>query len=410
MKIWVKLLIGSALGCALGFLLPGENEGVMELLGWFEQFALRLGRYSAVPLLFFALIVAIYQLQMDKAFWPLAGKCALVILGAAALVIALGIGVTLLFPPARIPIQIAEQVETSSLDLGATVLRIFPDNMFAVLPGDGTFILPLCVLAFFLGMGLSFDRNYAKPLISLTDSLSRIFYHIAAFFTEIIALAVIVLSAYWAVRYHAAIQTGVFRDLMLLLGILCAALVFGVFPLILYLLHPRANPWAVLYGSLGPALAALFSGDLNFTLPLIIRHSKENLGVRRRANSVITALFTVFGRAGSAMVAAVSFIVIIKSYSSLGISLGDVAAIGLRAFFLSFLLAAYPGTGAFTALAALGMGYGRGFDSGYLNLKPIAFYMVAAGTFIDVMICSFASFAIARTNGLQEDKDMRYFI
>jgi Na+/H+-dicarboxylate symporter len=410
MKIWVKLLIGSALGCALGFLLPGENEGVMGILGWLEQFALRLGRYSAVPLLFFALIVAVYQLRMDKAFWPIVGKCVLVMLGAAALVIASGIGVTILFPPARIPIQIAEQVETVSLDLGAAMLRVFPDNMFAALLGDGTFILPLCVLAFFLGMGLSFDRNYAKSLISLTDSLSRIFYHIAAFFTEIIALAMIVLSAYWAARYHAAIQTGVFRDLLFLLGILSAALVFVVFPLLLYLLRPKANPWTALYGSLGPALAAFFSGDLNFTLPLVIRHSKENLGVRRRANSVITALFAVFGRAGSAMIAAVSFIVIIKSYSSLGISLGDVTAIGLRAFLLSFLLAAYPGTGAFTALAALGMGYGRGFDSGYLNLKPIAFYLVAAGAFIDVMICSFASYAIARISGLQEDKDARYFI
>jgi Na+/H+-dicarboxylate symporter len=410
MKIWLKLLIASGLGLALGFLLPSDNEGVLKILGWLEQFALHLGRYSAMPLLFFGLVVAIYELRLDKDFWPLAVKCILTLVCVSAVVVFLGIGATLLFPPARIPIQIAEQVDLISLNLGAVILRVFPDNMFAALLGDGTFILPLCAMAFFIGLGLSFDRNNAKQLIALTESLSRAFYHIAAFFTEIIALTVITLSAYWAARYHAVMDSAVFRDLLLLLGILAAALVFIIFPLILYIIHPKANPWSVIYGLLAPALAAFFSGDLNFTLPLIIRHVKENLGVRRRANAVTVSFFAVFGRAGSAMVAAVSFIVIIKSYSSLGISLNDVAAIGLRAFFISFLLAAYPGTGAFAALAALGSGFGRGFDSGYLNLKPIAFYLVSVGTFIDVMICSFASYAIAKTGAMQEDKNARYFI
>jgi Na+/H+-dicarboxylate symporter len=410
MRIWVKLLVASVLGVTLGFLLPYENQSVLGVLGWFEQFALHFGRYSAIPLLFFALVTAVYKLRMDKAFWPLVVKSFLVMIGSAIFVILSGIVITILFPPARIPIQIEEQVETLMPDLAGTVLKIFPDNMFSVLLTNGMFIFPLCVFAFFIGMGLSFDRNYSKPIINLVDSLSRIFYHIAAFFTEIIAFAIIALSAYWSIRYHALLNTGVFRDMMLLLGILSAVLVFVIFPLLLYLLKPRSNPWVQLYGSLGPAFGAFFSGDINFTIPLLIRHVKENLGVRRSANSVIVSLFAVFGRAGSAMVAAVSFIVIIKSYSVLGIPLGDAAAIGVRAFLISFLLSPYPGSGAFTALALLGMEYGHGFEAGYLILKPLAFYLVSIGTFIDVMIFSFASYALGKMSGLQEDKDTRHFI
>jgi Na+/H+-dicarboxylate symporter len=220
----------------------------------------------------------------------------------------------------------------------------------------------------------------------------------------------IVLSAYWAIRFQSILKADVFRDLIILLGISSAVLGFGILPLFLYLIKPKANPWVILYGSLSQAFAGFFSGDFNFTLPVIFRHVKENLGIRRRSNAVTVSLFAVFGRAGSAMVAAAAFIVIINSYSSLGITMRDIFIIAGRALFISFLLAGHPGGGAYIALAVLCLGYGRGFEAGYLILKPLAFYLVAVGTFLDVMINSVASFAIARTSGFQEDRELSHFI
>jgi Na+/H+-dicarboxylate symporter len=372
--------------------------------------AIHIGRYTTVPILIFSLTIAIYELRQDGQFWPLIFRSVLLILGSAVFVIAAGILVTMLFPPGRIPIQVDEQVELISLDLYQGALELFPPNMFSALFADGIQLLPLCVFAFFLGMGLSYDRNYTKPVISLIDSLSRIFYHIASFFSEILGLIIIALAAYWAIRFHGALQAEVFRDLILLLGIFSVVLGFGILPLFLYFIKPKVNPWAALYGSLGPALGAFFSGDINFSIPVIFRHIKENLGVRRRSNAVTVALFAAFGRAGSAMVAAASFIVIIKSYSSLGITLADVASIGLRSALISFLLARHPGDAAYTALAALCLDYGRGYEAGYLILKPLAFYLIACGTFLDVMINCFAGFALARTGNFQEDRKPRLFI
>ncbi|MDR2552223.1 MAG: cation:dicarboxylase symporter family transporter [Treponema sp.] len=410
MKIWVKFLIGSLLGTVLGFLLPYENQDVLSSMAWLEQIALQIGRYTAVPLLFFSLVVAIYELRQDREFWPHMGRTFLVMVTGTVFIVASGIVATLLFPPARIPILIEEQFETASLNVRAMLLDLFPSNLFTALLGDGLYLLPAWLLAFFLAMGLGLDRNYSKPVLSLADSLSRVFYHIAAFFSEILALVIIALAAYWAVRYHAALRADVFRDLILLLGIFGLVLTFVIFPLLLFIFKPGTNPWVILYGSLGTALAALFSGDVNFTLPVMFRHIRENLGVRRRSNAVTVSLFSIFGRAGSAMAAAVAFIVIIKSYSSLGISIADVLFIGTRAFLISFLLAGHPGNGAYTALALLCMDYGKGFESGYLILKPMAFYLAAAGAFLDVMFCSFAAYAVGRWGGFQENKDMRHFI
>jgi Na+/H+-dicarboxylate symporter len=125
---------------------------------------------------------------------------------------------------------------------------------------------------------------------------------------------------------------------------------------------------------------------------------------------VTLSLFTIFGRAGSAMTAAAAFIVIIKSYSSLGITTADIFAIGGHAFLISFLLARSPGSGAYTALAALCLAYGRGYEAGYLILKPLAFYLISIGTFLDVVIATFASHGIARLNKFQEDKRPEHFV
>jgi len=415
MKVWVKLLIGSILGMIIGFLLPSENTAVFSALQWLEKLALGVGRYAVVPVLVFSLTVAIYELRMDEQFWSMVFKNILLIVTVSFIVIFLGIAVTTVFYPekeGRIPIETFEQVETLDIDVAANALNIFPSNMLRVLSGPGIYLFPVCIFAFFLAMGLNYDRNYSKPVISLIDSLSRIFYHVASFFSEILGFILIVLAAFWAVRFNGIVQAKVYKDLVIMLAVFSIVLCFGIMPLFLYFLKPKVNPWLVLYGFLGPAIAAFFSGDINFTIPTLLRHSKENFGIRRRSSSLSISLFTTFCRCGSAMVAAAAFIVIIKSYSGLRINLFLLFDIGLRAFLISFILARHSGNGAYIALAALCLGYGGVVlpSAGYLILKPLAFYLAAIGAFIDTMLNAFGTYVLARNNGFIEEKNLVHFI
>jgi Na+/H+-dicarboxylate symporter len=403
MKVWVKLLIGSILGITLGLLAP-ENPRLMEGLVWLEQFVLRIGRYAVIPMLVFVLTIGIYELRQDRQFWPLALKNCLMIAGISVFVISLGVLVTFMFPPSRIPILAEEHLETIRLDIAGGITELFPYNMFSVLAGDGVYLFPVCVFAFFFGLGLSYDRNYSKPVVALVDSLSHVFYNIALFFIELLGFIMIVLSCYWLLRFQEVLRTDIFLDLILLLGIFAVVLCFGILPLLLYFIRPKTNPWAVLYGSLGPAIAGFFSGDINFSLPVLLSHTRENLGVQGKSSAVSLALLNTFCRAGSAMVATVAFIVIFKSYSSLGITPAEILSISIRALAISFLLARHPGDGAYTALAVLCLGYGRGFEAGYLILKPLAFYLIAIGAFIDVMLASFVTYAAARVSGFVDEK------
>lgn len=404
MKVWVKLLIGSLLGALLGWFLPSDNQTVMTVLTRLEEIGIGIGRYTVAPILIFSLTIAVYELRQDGLFWRLVLQTFLVIVLSTLFVILVGITVIYLAPTIRIPILTGAQVAVASLDPLENITDLFPSNMFSVLAGDGAYFFPICIFAFFLGMGLSYDRSFSKPVITLIDSLSHIFYYIGTFFTEILGLVMIVLSAYWAIRYHAVLQEDIFWSIILLVGILSGILGFIILPVFFYFFGGKKNPWAVLHGSLGPALAGFFSGDINFAIPITMHHLKENLGVRRRASAVTIPLFTTFCRAGSAMVAVIALVVVIQSYSSLKLNLPDLFLIGFKGCIISFFLARHPGDGAYTALAVLCLNYGKGFEAGYLILKPLAFYLIAVGAFLDIMIASFAVYSLAKKNGFQEDK------
>ncbi|MCL2277200.1 MAG: cation:dicarboxylase symporter family transporter [Treponema sp.] len=410
MKVWIKILIGAALGLTIGFLLP-DNENILAALQWFEKFAIGVGRYAVIPVIVFALTISVYELRMDNQFWPMVLKNFIFIIGSAVFVIFSGILVTNFISPERIPIETVEQSEVITLSIANNVMELFPSNMFSIFALDGVYLFPFCIFAFFLGIGLNYDRNYSKPVIALIDSFSRIFYHVASFFSEIIGFILIFLAAFWAVRFRNLFQAEVYKDMIILLGAFSLALCFIILPLSLYFLRPKVNPWRVLYGFIGPAIVALLSGDINFSIPVISRHSKENFGVRRRSSALSLSLFATFCRCGSAMVAAVAFIVIIKSYSYLRISTGDLLTIGFYAFLISFALARHPGDGAYIALAALCLYYGGGeYKAAYLIMKPIVFYLIAVGAFIDVMLCSFGSYVLAHANGFIDEKKKKKFI
>jgi Na+/H+-dicarboxylate symporter len=411
MKVWLKLLMGSILGVLLGGLLPADNHELSDALVWLAELAIRIGRYAVAPIILFSLIMAVYELRQNGGFWPLMFRSILVLVGTSVFIIGTGLFVISFFPSIRIPISTGEQFLPISLDLRENINLLFPSNMFSALVTDGTYLLPVCIFAFFLGMGLSFDRSFSKQIIGLVDSLSRIFYYIGIFFSEVLGLIIIVLSAYWAVQYNEVIKDSRFLNIIALTGILSLVVGFILLPLFLYLLGGKKFSLVAVYSSLAPAMSAFFSGDTNFTLPVLIQHAKENLGVRRRVIAVSTPLFSAFGRGGSAMIAAVAFVIIIKSYSSLEISRAVMISIGVKALFISLVLARYPGSGAYIALIALCQNFGNDVTaSGYLILKPLAFYLIALGTFLDTMLAFFGTYAIGKMSGLQEERDPKNFI
>ena len=408
MKIWIKILIGSILGVALGILLPG-TEVAMELFSYISHLFIRIGRYVVFPLVFFALIAGTYELKREKKIFRVYGRTVLYLLLATALLIVVGMVTVLLFSPDRIPIIVEQEAAFQLPGLKETLLGLFPENLFQALVGSGSILLPVVFFAFLLGVNLTFDLRITTPVVQLTDSLNRIFYHINSLLCELFGLAMIAISAYFIMTVKQY-ELALFKQILIIIGIDTALVVFAIYPLLLYLLGGRQNPYKWLYAVLAPVLTAFFSGDNYLSLTMLAKHGKENLGVPRRVGSAVYPLLVIFGRSGTAMVAGATFLLVLKSYSSLEITFVQVLWTLLFTLLISLTLGTVPGLGAYVALSTLCALYGGGLQEGYLILRPVAPLLISFGVLLDVLSSAFISLLVARHEQIGENVDAYDFV
>jgi len=309
----------------------------------------------------------------------------------------------------RIPISVEKLSTVAVLDIASLIKQVFPYSIYQSF-SEGFFLLPVFVFAVILGISCNHNDSVSRPLITLADSFSKVCYTIMAFFMELFSIGIIAISIFWTVQFRSIIAQGIFTPLILtLLGdLIFVSLV--VYPLILYFVCHDPRPYRVLYASLASLFTAFFSGNTNVTLPVLLRHSKDSLGEQRRITAFTMPLFSIFARGGSALVTVVSFIVIWRSYSSLPISFTDLVWFSAVSFALSFALGNMPTEGTFFALTVLCTMYSRGFETGYLLLRPAALILGSFAAAFDAVTTIFGSYFIAIKTKQIRHKELSNFI
>jgi aerobic C4-dicarboxylate transport protein len=406
MKIWIKLLIGSLIGLAAGFFIPVQAQGLFDSI---SSLLVGIGRYALFPFIFFSLGIGTSELRQEKRLLRVYFSVFKYMVLAAGLLIIIGTLSVLVFPPERIPILIEADRAFTPVSAIEGLKAVFPRNLFAVFFGSGDFLLPIVVLAFLLGLNMDFDRQLTRPVVQLFDSLSRIFYHLNSLVVELFAIALIAIAAA-RVSHLSHAELGMYKQIIIIVAVDVVIVAFGVFPVALYLMGIRENPYRWLYASIGPAIAGLFTGDQYVSLGILSKHGKESLGVPRMVGSAVYPLYAILGRAGTAMVATVSFILILRSYSSLEITFLQTLWVMFFSFIVSFILGAMPGNGAFYAVFMLCSLYAKGLQEGYLILRTIAPLLVSFGVFIDILSSAFVSVLIAREENVWTEVEAENFI
>ena len=409
MKIWLKLLIGSALGIILGFILPANSTDTQELFKTMAEIIIKIGRYLLYPLVFFSLTVGIFTLRESN-------KGLRVFLRTIAYMLIFSLGLTiigtlsvLMLSSFRIPIIIERGQALPVLKLADYFRNVFSSNLFAIFADNGNFLLPVVFLALILGINMSWDKQLTRPVVQLFDSFSQIFYRINDLLAEIMGIGMIALSTWLVIQMRMVPSLELFRQLIIVLLIDVVIIVGGVFPLLIYFLVPgRRNPYKWIYAALAAGLSAFFSGDNYFSQSFLIKTGRENMGVPRRVGAFTYPMFALFGKAGTSMVTGISFIVILKSYSSLGIA-ADVPWVILIAFLLSFLTGNYPALGFLASIAFMCNLYGQDLQEGYLVLSPIIPLLSSFSVFLDVMTSAIGSLLIAEHEHMRKDPEIHNF-
>ena len=379
MKLWIKYLIGALFGAAFAFILPLGNEQVAAAVSFVTEIIVRFGRYMVVPVVFFTAVIAFNRLRDTKMLFKTGIWTGGVIVASSLILTVTGLLSILIVKLPRIPITVETVSESASLGVGDLIKSLLPYSAFETL-NNGSFILAAFFFAMLVGTASTADPVLFKPVTQLADSLSKLMYNISVIFTEFLSVGMVAVLCSWTIQFRGVLTSGVFAPLILMLLVDFIFIAGVVYPLIIRYLCHDPHPYRILYASVCSVVTAFFSGDTNLVLQLNMRHGKESLGVRRRINGVVHPLFSIFARGGSALVTAISFIVIWRSYSSLSIPFTDILWITAVSFGISFLLGGFPAGGAFVSISVLCMLYSRGFENGFLLLKPAA-----------PIICSFAA-------------------
>ena len=409
MKVWIKFLIGSILGAICALVLPVENVAFSGFLSVVTEIVIRFGRYMVIPVMFFTVVIAFNRLRDTKLLLKTGAWIGIVIVASSLILTVIGLISILVARIPRIPITVEKIPEIASLHIDNLLRALFPFSAFESI-NNGTFLLSAYLFAMLIGTASTADPVLFRPVTQLADSLSKLMYNITVIFTEVFSIGMIAILCSWTIQFKDIILSGVYTPLIIVLLIDFVFVAGVVYPLILRYLCHDPHPYKVLYASICSLITAFFSGDSNLVLPLNIRHGKESLGIRRRINGVSQPLFSIFARGGSALVTTVSFIVIWRSYSSLNIPFLDILWITVVSFGISFLLGGFPGGGAFISLTVLCTLYSKGFETGFLLLKPAAPILCSFAAAFDVLTAMFGSYIVAVKTKLIEHHNIKHFI
>lgn len=389
MRIWLRLLLGVGIGVLLGLYLPDRAGDTGALFSGLSAVVVNVGRFFLFPLVFFSAISAVDELRDQSKLLAVVLSTLLLVAATTLGSVIVSMAMILIFAPERIPPILQEGRPEQIESVGTIVGDIFPRNLFSIFAGDGAALLPLVVLAVILGAVLAYDRHLTDPVAAVVDSASRIFYRLSSLVVEFIGIGLIAVAAALFFQLRRTVELAIYSQLLLVLAVSIALIILVVYPLVLYLYRRRSRPIHWLSTMVAPALQAAASGDVYFAYPTLVHVTSKEREIERPRGATILPVATLFGRAGSAAVAAATFVVVIRSYTALEIGVGEVLWILLFAGLFSVALSRFPAAGVTVLLGTLATRYGQGMEEAYLIVFPVLPLLLRLGALLDTVTAGF---------------------
>ncbi len=350
MKLWVKILIGVALGLVVGWII-GPKAAYLKPIG---TIFLSLINMLVVLLVFASMTVGITSIHDPKKLTRIGLKTLGIYLVTTVIAIWIGLALAYIIKPG-LGAELGRVTDPSlvavkGMSLKDLFLGIIPSNPIAAFT-DNTKILQVIVFAIFLGIALNLCGEKGRPLLRTLESLAEAMYRLTSIVMEAAPYGVFGIMAWVAGTFG-------WKTLLSLLSFLltnyaaCAIQVFVIDVGILWLLT-RVNPWHFFKG-MGDAIAfAVSTNSSTATVPITLHCVQENLGVSKNISSFVIPLGSTINMNGTAIFQGIAAVFVAQAY---GIPLGweSLVTITVTAILSAIGAAGIPGTGFVMLVVVLG--------------------------------------------------------
>ena len=411
MKLWQKISISTAIGLVVGAILPSNGGDTLGFLKILSDILISLGTYVLVPLVFVQVITSSYELRQDRTGNRFLLRTLFFVVGSALALSLLGGLCVVIFSPERIPIGIEEATIPEMPSLSKLLQVVFSGNSLQALSNPSGLLVAVFVFALIVGLASYSQKTVARPLIDFSESASKVLYHINRTIVEILLYCSVVLAATRLLTIRETQNLDLYLQITLLIGILCLLIVFVAYPLIIYLFDRRHKPFLWIRQLVPSMITGFLTGSSLLPLGFLMRSGNEELGLQRRVWQWYYPLATIVGRAGTALVSTVAFLLILHSHSRAEITLQQFAGVVFSSTFISFILGSVPGTGVLVSLSMMSSWYGSGIEKGFLILEPAAPILASFSVFLDLATQSFIAYMLdlmSSKDSVEEKKPSKF--
>lgn len=338
MALWQQILIGLALGIAVGMVFK-EDALVLAPIGTLFLNAIKM---LIVPLVFVSLVAGITSMKDTAKLGRISVKTIFVYLVTTAFAVSIGLLFGALFAPGEGMNLVASAAPEAKQapSLVSIIVGLVPSNPVTAF-AEGN-ILQIIVFAIAMGVSMNLVGERAAPAVRLFDGLAETFYKLTDLVMRVAPIGVFALTA-GVVGSHGA------EILLPLAGVIGVIYLASIAHIVLVYggllgLVGRLSPLRFLQG-VAPALAVAFSTSSSAgTLPVSIDCARKNLGVSEGVAGFVLPVGATINMDGTAIYQGVLALFIAQAFG-IDLSAGQYLMIILTATLASIGTAGIPGAG-----------------------------------------------------------------
>lgn len=296
LPMFVKILIGFAIGILLGLVLKGRASFFNPV----GELFMRMLKMLILPLVFSAIVSGLTSIPDMKKIYKLGIKAFALFILMTALAIATGMIFANVCQPgsgSAIEMPVEDVEVTTEVTFSSTILNMFPTNIFESLSSDS--MLQVIVFAFFFGICIVICGERAGPVKAFFDGTAQIMYKMTDVVIGFAPIGVAGIMANMIGTYGMSTLLPLAKFIL----ILHIALIFFVFVIqgFLIFIGVRMNPLKFFKQIIGGISMALATDSSAAALPVTIKELQSNLGVSEAVASFIMSVGTNVSKSGSAL-------------------------------------------------------------------------------------------------------------
>ncbi len=318
MKTWVTYIAALAMGFATALLFK-DLAGSFGIFQSVFYFLVNLSIALFIPIVLITFSSGIASIRKDGVGSKIALGTAGWAIVTTILLPLIAVGIYKLFPIA-FPVTSTAGADPNILETivnnrsASALSQLYPINPFSILSYVSTFLIPVIIIAWILGLSLKPSSDVIRPAYTVMNSFSEVMYRIMRTVTAIGSAFAYFASTYFFLYLYREKTLLVSKSFLLIISAAALFTLIVVLPLLYSLITGfRKNPYSIIGNSISSLTLALVTGNI-LTSDLVGECvSRQNGGAQKRVVSVSTPVFTIIGRGGTGFIATLTLLMLLQA-------------------------------------------------------------------------------------------------